>query len=451
MTAIALRLTPELIAYPYPIGYDVINYYLPVITNFAPHWLVVSGQFPFYVLVLHFITMITNLEPDTVVRMVNIIIFGFFSIAIYQISRKVFRFQPHYSLFLSIFVMFQICVLRTAWDLHRDLLSLTALFFVISLVSSSKNLSKKSFIIVLVLCLISVLADRMVGLLSVSSLIIYATLRKNRMITLLTLCTSVAFLIVFLQGFSMIKSNMQLINNNTAGDNIYRPINLIILFVVINVFLIPTGVYGYFRTDEIYLKIPLCISLVGSFSWMVFPNTSGLLPDRWITIFGIFLSIFAAYGIVAIIEKRAMPKIVPGAMLAPFAIIGMLFALSPNDPALTTLSPYHEFIGQFTPMTMQYNSVSIPQSKSIINAIDWINHNTPIGSSVIIDKNWRGWTELELKQRSFNFYEKASIAKRGNSYALEFSGKSLPYYLHGITKLIYDNGDFSVYKLSLVR
>ena len=60
-------------------------------------------------------------------------------------------------------------------------------------------------------------------------------------------------------------------------------------------------------------------------------------------------------------------------------------------------------------MTMQYNSVSIPQSKSIINAIDWINHNTPIGSSVIIDKNWRGWTELELKQRSFNFYEKVVL------------------------------------------
>ena len=72
---------------------------------------------------------------------------------------------------------------------HKDLLSLTALFFVISLVSNSRNISKKLFIIVLVLSLISILADRMVGLLSVLSLIIYAIMRKNRVITLLAIIT----------------------------------------------------------------------------------------------------------------------------------------------------------------------------------------------------------------------------------------------------------------------
>jgi hypothetical protein len=107
LIAIALRLTPELIAYPYPIGFDVINYYLPVVTNCESHWTVASGQFPLYVLLLHFITVVTNLEPSTVVRLLSIIIFGFFSLAIYQIAREVFRLQPHYSLFLSLFVVFK--------------------------------------------------------------------------------------------------------------------------------------------------------------------------------------------------------------------------------------------------------------------------------------------------------------------------------------------------------
>ena len=31
---IAVRAAPELMAYPYPIGYDVINYYIPTIKNF---------------------------------------------------------------------------------------------------------------------------------------------------------------------------------------------------------------------------------------------------------------------------------------------------------------------------------------------------------------------------------------------------------------------------------
>ena len=34
-----VRLIPELFAYPFPIGYDVINYYIPMVTNFDKHWI----------------------------------------------------------------------------------------------------------------------------------------------------------------------------------------------------------------------------------------------------------------------------------------------------------------------------------------------------------------------------------------------------------------------------
>jgi hypothetical protein len=50
-----VRTVPELIAYPYPIGYDVINYYIPVVTNFDKYWPTISGQFPFYVSLLYVI------------------------------------------------------------------------------------------------------------------------------------------------------------------------------------------------------------------------------------------------------------------------------------------------------------------------------------------------------------------------------------------------------------
>ena len=64
--AIIIRLIPGLIAYPYPIGYDVVNYYIPVTTNFESNWNMVADQFPLYVLILHVITIVTNLDPPTV-------------------------------------------------------------------------------------------------------------------------------------------------------------------------------------------------------------------------------------------------------------------------------------------------------------------------------------------------------------------------------------------------
>jgi len=36
--SIFLRLIPEILASPYPIGYDVINYYMPIMKNFDHYW-----------------------------------------------------------------------------------------------------------------------------------------------------------------------------------------------------------------------------------------------------------------------------------------------------------------------------------------------------------------------------------------------------------------------------
>jgi hypothetical protein len=57
-----IRSIPELLAYPYPIGYDVINYYIPVVTNFNMHWPLVAEQFPLYVLFLHFVNIVSGLD-----------------------------------------------------------------------------------------------------------------------------------------------------------------------------------------------------------------------------------------------------------------------------------------------------------------------------------------------------------------------------------------------------
>ena len=45
--AVIVRVIPELEALPFPIGYDVINYYLPVLVNFDNHWASASNQFPY--------------------------------------------------------------------------------------------------------------------------------------------------------------------------------------------------------------------------------------------------------------------------------------------------------------------------------------------------------------------------------------------------------------------
>ena len=241
-------------------------------------------------------------------------------------------------------------------------------------------------------------------------------------------------------------------------NSIYEPLNLLILFAVINILLIPTSIIGFLNTRQIILKIPLMLSLLGSLSWLLFPSNSSLLPDRWTFIFSIFLSIFAGYGFIFLINRLTnsllkYKQIFVISALIPFIAIGMLFAVASNERPMSLFAPFHEYVGQFGPMTMQYNSVSIPESKSLVSAIVWINHNTPLGSNIIIDKRWRGWIEDELKDRKFQFYEQEikSGMQNGQIFLLKLNNSTVPFGKNIEIQGIYNNDNFSLYKISFSK
>jgi hypothetical protein len=453
--AAGIRLVPEIIAYPYPIGYDVINYYLPVLSNYENYWPVVSSQFPLYVILLHEIIIGTDYSPYVVVPLAAIIIYGFFSISVYTVSRYIFRLERDGSFFLSLFVIFQTALLRTAWDLHKDMLALTTMLFAISLGLSGRNLSKSPFFVVITLCIFSVLTDRMIGLLLTATLITYALLRKGKKELVLSGIISLVYAVAILNGIHEIEINIQNVASGETKNVSYKQLNLIILFVVTNGLLIPFGIIGFIRSPKTILKIPLLLSLVGSLSWIIYPSNSSLLPDRWTFIFSIFLAIFAAYGIVVLIKKQPAYKFKNHRLyflvvLAPFMIAGMLFATTSANAAVSLFSAFHDYVGQFGPISMQANSISIEESKSIVSAIDWMNHRTPLSSVIVIDKHWRGWTELELENRSFLFYEGLDKleAQRKGFYLLSLAKTSIPQFEDARVLLVYKNNNFLLHKVS---
>lgn len=449
-----LRLLPEIIAYPYPIGYDVINYYLPVLTNFDNHWNAISNQYPFYVLTLYLIINVTKWTPHFVTSSAAVVLYILFSVSVYQISRRLFNLGQSKSLFTSLFVILQLTLLRTSWDLQKDMLSLTAMLFAITLISTKYRNRKVIFFLVLFLCVVSVLTDRMIGLLLVGTLLIYVTLVRKRTELVLAIVTLAFFSFSILQSSHQIGQTL-LAYPEITSTNHYLPVNLLVLFLVYTGLLLPFGIYGFLRSQSIILKIPVLISVIGSLSWLLHPLGFLFLPDRWIFIFGILISIFAAYGINFLIMKTSnhearMQTLYLYLFLVPFAILGILFATSSSEVPISIPAAFHTYVGKFGPTTMQANSVSISESSSITDAIDWINSNTPRGSHLVIDKHWRGWAELLLLDRSFSFYENISnLEKLRKNYYLLTSDDSNTLFAEENSKgnMIYDNMEFSLYEV----
>jgi hypothetical protein len=461
--AIVLRLVPEILAFPYPVGYDVINYYLPVIKNFEQYWPTISNQFPFYVSLLYGISEVFRAEPQLVISSSIVLVFGLFSIAIFSIGRNLLRLDNFQSIFLSIFVIFQLGVLRTSWDLHKDMFALSLTFFSLLFISKIPKLSKNLIAVTAALNIVTVLADRMIGLLLSVTLIGSFILTRDRGLAMIAVFVIVIYALSLQANHDNIEYNLKMVGPNNSTNEIYNPTNLIILFLVMNAILIPSGIVGFIKSKLIIFKIPLLISVIGSFTWIIFPNTSAFLPDRWIVIFSIFLSLFSGYGFISLIENRRILISTRKLnnyliVLLPFIFLGSAFAVSPNNSYFNIYGVFHQFIGPYGPLTMQYNSISVPESRSLLSVIDWINNdtNTPEGSVIMGSKHLRGWMELELKERTFLFADNNSKLldsdKYSELYLLELiSRQSTKIPENYLQELSYNKTDFSIFKLKLIE
>jgi hypothetical protein len=465
--AVILRLIPEILAFPYPIGYDVINYYLPVLTNFDDRWVSVSNQFPLYIILLHAITSIFHIDPRIAITSLAVLIFGSFSLVIHSIARNIFHLSNYQSIFLSLFVIFQVSVLRTSWDLHKDMLALTITLYCLLYLGTISNASKRILLTLLPLSIISVLSDRMIGFLLTLVYILYSLIKRERMIAILATVTTIIFAVGLFNSIDTITNNIMLGSASNASKDAlqqsYNSVNLGVLFLVMCGILLPAGIIGFMKANITILKIPLIISLVGSFTWIIYPGTSALLPDRWIIIFSIFLSMFSGYGFIRLIESKRIAishkKLVNYlVILIPFLFLGSVFATSPNGSYLNLYGLFHEYMHYYDPMTMQYNSISIPESESLVSLIDWMNHNTPSGSLIVGSKHLRGWMELELKNRSFLFSDDIANKLYSNKYT-EFylldSNSASNLVTHQLqnysSTLSYNNTNYSLYHLKHIE
>ena len=436
---IALRAAPEIVAYPHPIGYDVVNYYIPTVTNFEDNWDITSKQYPLYVTFLYLLTLISGLGPHSVVAAVIIIMTGIFGTSLFYLGRTLLKLGVSQSAFIAIFAVFQLAVLRSTWDLHRDIFALTTMIFVFSFLSR-KDTGWKPLALILVLATLTVATDRMVGALFSVSVAAYAILTKRKDVAL-TALLAIGMFYAFAVPTQSIPDTQTITttmgenpqNNSNGVKEFYNPSNLAIFFIVINGLLAAPALIGFLTMKNSMLKIPLLVCLMGSFSWIVFPENPYLLADRWIILAGIFLSIFAGYGILRLIRNLKGAFTIAGFILGAFAVLGLSYAVIPHDNASAVYGIVGVNAKDLPPVTMQFNSIDVEDNADILSTISWINKNTEKDALIVGENHWRGFMEIYLEdERIYHFSENPqgfaeALSKAGHRvYLIEFDSSKAP-------------------------
>ena len=405
---IALRAIPEIAAYPHPIGYDVVNYYIPKVVNFQEEWSAISKQFPLYVTFLYSLSTAFGLPPQTAVTSLAVAMAGIFGVSLFYLGRTLFNLRIIQGVFLATFTVFQMAVLRTFWDLHRDVFALAAMLFVFSLLGR-KNTGWKVLSITLALTAVTVAADRMIGALFCVSLAAYMIITRRKDVALTAIFAISVFSTLMVASYYENYQNTDIITVGISGvntPNSYSQGNLLIYFLIVNCLVAAPATIGFLHMQNGLLKIPLLVSIAGSFSWLVFPENNLLAADRWIILTGILLSIFAGYGLLYIVNKLKsnLSAIVACLILAAFAVIGLAYALMPYDNPFILYGAVRNYITSFAPVTMQFNSLDVQDNNNLILAITKINENTEHSAIIVGEPHWRGFMELYLKDgRIYHF------------------------------------------------
>lgn len=413
-----VKILPELIAHPFPIGYDVINYYIPSIIQFEKDFN--FEEFQIYLSLLYTIYTAFSLSPYNTVIFLSSICYGLLSTILFLWSQRL-KLSKVQGFFMTIFIIFQISMLRTGWDLHKDVLALVIMFIVFYIITYKNRDSLINLFSVSSLTFVTIFIDIMISFLTFITLIIFFTIHK-KWIYLFAIMGIVLTIFTIILIFSPNYSN-PIINNITKifeekiiVDFRYNQINMILLFIKINILNIPTFIIGLRYLKSSILYISTTVVLIGSMSWIIFPNTNLLLPDRWIILSGIFISIFSFFGIISLLYKtqKLSNSIIFSVIISFFVITGLSYMLMPNEMPFPIYAVFRENTDFFIPASMQFNSVDIEDNQDLFTAIEWINNNTESDAKIYGENYLEGWMKIMLKEnRTFDSYNKNTIQSEG--------------------------------------
>src|SRR5262249_48898250 len=136
MLPLWVRTLPELVAGPYPIGYDTINSYVPFMLDWG------SGKYSssFNPLIGGWITYVlfgatyagTHLDPIVITKLAAPLLFGFLGLSEFYFARTVLSWGQAKSMLLVAIGSVDFLLLRMSWDLLRNTLGLSLLLIAIS-------------------------------------------------------------------------------------------------------------------------------------------------------------------------------------------------------------------------------------------------------------------------------------------------------------------------------
>ncbi len=430
-----IRLIPELLAFPLPIGFDTI-YYAVVMKNgvvlanwssfFTSSWLLYALIVPLYSLL--------QADPFLLLKIVAPLLFGLNVAGVYWFSRKMLGWSLRVGVLTGLFFALQLASLRISWDLLRNTLGLGILLFALSYVKEVN--SKRGFVLFASLALLSVFAHEYAAvtlLVVVLGLLVWRLVKKRLDSGSIRLgLASLPALTVFLVGMGLrffpVSYAAETNVVNAVGDAV--PARVGGLSFLVNYLHIQNSVDSYASYFNLALSVGLLFAvlflpyiflvvkgffsngvlnlwtgllLVGAFGCLIIPFAALQYWYRWMFMLVYPFTFYAVNGF--------------GRLLSKFREKNTRFSSWFSDRKAATMVLLTFSLGVAylaTPVLMVYTNASVPavtgtylyfstsptvpyqDVNSVIEAMGWLNNHLNAASCVALQHAFLRWGQLYL-------------------------------------------------------
>jgi len=391
LVGLILRGIPELVIAQYPVGYETITWYAPVITRFQEMSVfdVFAQTFragPLFYVMIWFGAAFSGAHAFLLLKVVAPLLYGCLAVSFFVFLRRGLRFEWKMAFTASLLLVFQVAALRLAWDRLRNILGLTFVFAALAMLKSN---SRFKWPLVAGFAVLAVLSRDYVALILFVTVLGFAFLEnKGRLISLISLTPAFAIFAVMVYPAELWLDYVST-GLYASASYLWTVQDILSIFAVCYLPLLPFVLKG-FRRDHV-LDPMVGLLLFGSLSVVVSPRFAVPGYQRWLVLLVFPFSIYAARGF----ERSRFLNKNNAKMLKAIVLVFILIGLGYSTGAFS-------YVGM---LPNSYIAVNLVQSSIAWNQVDdvkdvlrWLDENAPTNSSVLAEERFYGWTLIYLKR-----------------------------------------------------
>jgi len=410
----ALRLIPELLAFPHPIGWDLVHYAYFMRSGIVwPHW---TGFFTSTWLLYAFLFPVHNsfaVDSFLLLKIAGPVLFGFNVCGVYWFAKSFLGWDVKKSFLAAGFFSLQLASLRISYDLLRNTLGLGLLLFTLPLVK--KLDSKLGFLVFTLLSLLTVFAHEYaaVTLLVTSLLLALPGLVKrkerqeaeaSRRLIFAVLPALVVFLVgLYLRMFPVRYEGTVQVGPNLVwvGDTARQSFGKLFFFV------------NYLGMNMAVDSHPnywvLVVNVLALFALLYLPYFFALQYwHRWLFMLVYPFSFYAVHG-AEILLKQQLPRarvklgklrVFPNKVFAMVFATVLLGAIYLATPFLMVNVGFGIF--SLAPVCRYFSSAPTVPYQDVdgtVQAVHWLEVNLHDDSCAVLHDAFAAWATLALESR----------------------------------------------------